>query len=186
VPTLWAHSLLFNNSDTAVAPIVVSRPGYPAWQSGVILPSAGGWCQRTWERIAWLWTWLLRVWHWTPDEARWFDARVPALAALSGDQRRVVDRVLAAVQHPAFPMAQVAVRETSQILGFNKPQAWARLGTQINSRYDWAENSWRHLQAMQALDRASRAAGSTLTNPDKNLLTELAYVEFASGGVRRR
>lgn len=83
------------------------------------------------------------------------------------------------LRHPAYPAAQAAVRKTATTLGFNRPEAWQGLSRQMKSSPGSAENTYRHMQACQW---TKLGASSTLTNPDCNLLVELAYHEFAERG----
>lgn len=162
MPTLWAHQTYFNNSSTVVAPTLApSQGGYPLWQaSGIAVGSLFGGLQPYWERFV---LWLRAMW--------------PRKAPAVSDP--VLGRAAVLLSHPAYPFAQAAVRRTATTLGFNRPEAWQGLSRQMKSSPGHAENIYRHMQACQW---TRETAGSTLTNPDCNLLVELAYHEFALKG----
>lgn len=168
MPTQWAHTFYWEHTDTVVAPVAVSHGGYPVWQAGVIAPSLFGifaaWFETRWAQLQWWWRLYQRI------------------KGLRTEQRAVVLRAMDFVEHPSYPLAQQAVRTTAQTLGFNQPQAWVKLSHTLKDHRGWAENSWRHLNACHLLNEASRAQGSTLTNPDLNGLVELAYQGFAYMG----
>lgn len=101
------------------------------------------------------------------------------ILALDPERRAVLDRSLDALESPAYAVAQQAVRTTATTLGFNRPEAWKDYNREIKSDPGRMENVYRHLRACHLL---RDAAGSTLTNPDQNLLVELAYHGFAQKG----
>jgi len=212
MPTLWAHGLYFNNSSTQVAPtLAASGGGYPLWQSGVILPSLFGGLQIAWERLKWWLSLVRRVWSlplFLRPELDWrVDRLAGPVATVKQMQRQTIRRrsliqwlahptlkkkpampveapmllfkTGALLNHPAYPIAQQAVRKTATTLGFNRPEAWQGLSRQMKSSPGYAENIYRHMQACQW---TKAEAPSTLTNPDCNLLVELAYHEFALRG----
>lgn len=151
-------------SDTVVPPLRLSRGGYPAWQGSVIASLFG----TLWEQAAlylqrWRWAWRLL------QRAR----------RLSDDRQGVVLRVLDLVEHPAYPPAQRAVRETAQTLGFANPAMWKPYSHMLKTDPGRAENIFRHVRAMEL---TVEHYGSTLSNPDKNVLVELAYQDFAMRG----
>jgi hypothetical protein len=96
-------------------------------------------------------------------------------------QRSVVLRVLDALEHPAYPIAERAVKQTATTLGFNRPEAWRELSRELKGSPGRAENAFRHLEAMR-LVRANLLS-STVTNPECNLIVELAYHGFAAHAV---
>ncbi len=89
-----------------------------------------------------------------------------------------VRETLRLVQHPAYAAAVAGVVETAHTTGFNRPEAWVKLSHTLHERTDWAENSWRHLNAMMVADRIVRAQGVVVSNPDLNLMVELAYTRL--------
>jgi hypothetical protein len=91
---------------------------------------------------------------------------------LSPNQRDVIRYALGLVESEAFPHALVAVKETQRSLGFNKPAAWIPYSRMLKSNPKRAENLFRHVQACE---RTKATLPSTLSNPDMNLLVELAY-----------
>jgi hypothetical protein len=201
-----------NASTVVAPTLATGGGGYPLWQSGVIVHgSLFGGLQVYWERVKW-WARLLRRIAKLPLFLRpELDFRLdrlvgpvetvkamtaPVIQRRSFIQwlarptlRRVkkapVDTPLLLVKagsllnHPAYPMAQAAVRRTARTLGFNRPEAWQGLSRQMKQSQGTAENLYRHLQACQW---TREVAPSTLTNPDCNLLVELAYHEFALRG----
>jgi hypothetical protein len=167
MPTLWAHRNYFNNSSTAVKPtLAASEGGYPRWQASVIaVGSFPGQLQVYWERlVAWVRSWR---------------AARPAIIVAPASEAAVLDRVRTLLEHPAYPFAQAAVRQTATTLGFTRPEAWQGLSRHMKEDAGRAENVFRHMRAC-VVTRAT--APSTLTNPDCNLLVELAYHEFAARG----
>lgn len=163
MPTLWAHQNYFNNSSTVVPQALApSKGGYPLWQaSGIAVGSLFGALQPYWERLV---AWLLSKW-----------VRQVVVTAPTG----VIAHAENLLNHPAYPFAQAAVRRTATTLGFNRPEAWQGLSRQMKSSPGHAENIYRHMQACQW---TRDTAGSTLTNPECNLLVELAYQDFALKG----
>lgn len=155
------HTNYWEFSDTNVTPVAVVKPGYPAWQSSVIAPSGLGMIG------AWLDTWLER---W-----RWWKRFAPRVHRLNPERRAVLMRTLDLLESPAYGSARIAVRETSKILGFNKPDAWTHLKRELKDSPGQSENVMRHLEAMR---RVRLIYGSTLTNPTAHLVTELAYDGF--------
>jgi hypothetical protein len=199
MPTLWAHTQYFATTSTVVpAPLAASDGGYPRWQaSNIAVGSLFGGLQTLWERIVW-WVGLWkrrteieqaleryknppkpgviykpveRIVQAKPQIIReTVVERVPT--PLSG----VLERVEALRQHPAYPCALEAVQKTATTLGFNRPEAWQGLSRHMKSSAGRAENVFRHLEACRLTREASP---STLTNPDCNLLVELAYHEWS-------
>ena len=229
MPTAWAHEFYFNNSSTAVAPVLAAGAGgYPLWQAGVITPSLLGGLQVYWERIAWWGRLFRKVWRLPRSLHSALDLLVDGLlvpvghvatvaqaypVAVSGKvQRRsgivcrqpttikkptllqrwtapkVKDapaeksaptallRAAMLLEHPAYPVALEAVKRTRETVGFHKPESWQGLSRQMKASPGAAENIFRHMHACQY---TRSHAPSTLSNPDCNLLVELAYHEMA-------
>jgi hypothetical protein len=159
------HRNYWNNTSTAGAPVVTSyfRPGYPAWQGGVIMGSALGGLQAKWESLrdwcSWGWTIFQRT------------------RALDPQRRAVALCAVKALEHDAYPLAQSAVAKTATTMGFGRPEAWIQLSRELKGSAGNAENAFRHLEACR-LTRANLLL-STVTNPDMNLIVELAYHGFA-------
>jgi hypothetical protein len=168
MPTLWAHQNYFNNSSTAVAPVVLGKGGYPAWQHGphrhFYIGSMLGALQTWWDKL----DWRSIVW-----ALPWIGMVLVAVWQFRGPQRRAVMRVLKGVTHPAFPVAYEAVQQTAKTLGFNRPEAWAPLSKALKADPGQGENTFRHLQACH-LTKA-RLENSTVTNPELHMIVELAY-----------
>ena len=197
MPTLWAHTNYFATSDTrAPTPLAASEGGYPRWQASVIATgSLFGGLQAWWEHLVW---WI-GLWGRRADIERALHPPTPGVVYQYVDRpviveappRVITERVevdkpltgaLASAQglmaHPAYPAAVEAVKKTATTIGFNRPEAWQGLSKQMKSSPGRAENTFRHLYACQL---TRETAGSTLSNPDCNLLVELAYHEFAKG-----
>lgn len=167
MPTLWAHEHYFASQSTVVVQpsTVVGQVGsYPGWQRSVILPSLFGGLQPWWERLAWWW----RLWR--------------AARALTPERDALLLHTATALSHPAWPGAQVAVRKTATTLGFNRPEAWKPFSHMLKRSPGDAENVFRHLQACQHIDAVLLARGSTMTNPQRHFLAELAYQDFGLRG----
>lgn len=162
MPTFLSfHTHYWEFSDTATTPIALpGAGGYPTWQSTVIAPSLLGMLG------AWIDTWMIRL--------KWWKGFAPKVHRLNGERRAVLEHVLATLDAAEYGRARTAVRETSQILGFNKPDAWVTLKGALKDSPGQSENVMRHLEAMRRL----RGMGSTLTNPQAHLVTELAYLGF--------
>lgn len=195
MPTLWAHQNYFNNTSTVVPPALAdSQGGYPRWQASVIATgSFPGQLQALWERLtAW----------WRPERVVEVPVvqtetvfvpvaakvkpkkRVGALVQWARRAKKVVPqapqpvmaKVAALRTHPAYPIALKSVAETATTLGFNRPEAWQGLSRQMKSSPGRAENTYRHMRACELVRAQSP---STLSNPDCNLLVELAYHEWS-------
>lgn len=160
MPTLWAHRYFWRARTNIPIPPTPTLGGYPLWQASVIAGSLVGGLQLIWERLTYAWFWMRQAWHWTPDEAH-------AMSA-----------ALTAVHQPEWPIARDAVYLTARAEKFNESQEWAKLGHELKTHHGWAENTWRHLHALYAVEQA----GGALSNPDRNLLVELAYHEYARSG----
>lgn len=162
------HTKYWENSDTSTTPIITAPRvrQYPAWHGSVTIGSLFGgtapFFERLWDRLKWWW----RV--------------QPRVMALNIEDRLVLVKTLDALDHPAYPLARMAVRKTATTLGFNRPEAWTQLSRELKASAGQSENAYRHLEACR-LTRANLLS-STLTNPECNLLVELAYHGFAVKG----
>lgn len=167
----WGHSHYWTVSSTIVIPPTPTsgQPGYPLWQSGVIMGSGfgaiGAMLSAWWQRLRTLWALTRRV------------------APLSGMQRAVIWRVVGVVDSPAFPVAVQAVGRTATTLGFNRDDAWGPLKAELKHDHGNAENTFRHLQTVNTFRH--NYTGSTLTNPTAHLLIELAYHGYTLRKVSR-
>lgn len=159
------HTKYWEFSDTTVAPVHIGRGGYPIWQASVIAPSLLGMIG------AWLDT---RLAQW-----RWWRAIYRRVTALDHERRQVLLHTLDALEWPAYTAAQTAVRQTAVTLGFNRPDAWTELSREMKHTAANAENTYRHLLACRKVKTTMQAQGSTLTNPQLHLVTELAYDGFS-------
>lgn len=164
------HQTYWSTSDTkAVVPPGPGVPGYPMWQSGpttIVLGSAFGGLVPFFERIA---EWCRRVWRFTFRVSR-----------LTPTQCLALERVLQSFEHPGYPIARHTVRKTATTLGFNRSEAWLELGRALKRSPGESENTFRHLESVRLL--RFNLVGSTLSNPQANLMVELAYQEFAAMG----
>lgn len=163
MPTKWAQQNYWNLSDSnAPPPAVPGRGGYPMWQASVVAPSLLG------AIFAW----------WDVQYARvvWFIGFLRRVHRLDPERRTVLLRTLDTLEHPAYPTARVVVRETATTLGFTHPEAWKDLARHMKADNGRTENVYRHLRAMARLRELSP---STLSNPQQNFLTELAYQGFS-------
>lgn len=180
-----AHIAYWEGSgDVPVVVPPVTRPGYPGWQAGVVCASLLGGLQAWYERWRELYRIARLMASWAPRGRLFIEQYGEQFAACTAEQRAVLVTTLATMQSPDFTLAKAAVRTTATTSGFNKPVAWTRLSHQLHVRYDWAENCWRHLDAMRQLDDAKT---TTMTNPQKNLMVELAYQAYAinpRGGLK--
>lgn len=168
--------------DDGVGPSPLGPGGawmYPMWQTTVLLSSGFGSLQILWERASWAirWTWRL-LWI-SPQDRVWIDRHLPAMLELQDERRMVVAHSVCLMQSPAYPIARQAVRATATTIGFNKIKAWKSVGNQLKERADWAENSWRHLEAMRRMDWECFQQNIKLNNPQKNGIVELAYQGYA-------
>ena len=98
----WGHSQYWTTASTSVTPVVPSsgQPGYPMWQSGVIMGSGFGALAGWWS----LWVERLRILL-TVARRLWF---------LSPMQRAVVWRTVDLVESPVFPVAVQSVQRTAE------------------------------------------------------------------------
>jgi len=163
MPTIGLfHTNYWEFSDTNFPhPSTTVGGGYPAWQAGVITPSLfgiiGAWIDTHWSLLKWHWRLATRV------------------HRLSKESRALTMRVLDAIESPSYPKAQAAVRKTATTLGFMKEPNRSEVIKYMKETEGRIENVYRHLHACRTLQET---AGSTLTNYDQNLLTELAYHGF--------
>lgn len=156
------HTFYWENSDTVVPPVRISKGGYPAWQSAVVLGSGLGGAALYWEAFC--------------DWIGWACRLIRRSHRYDLERRAIVLKALDALEHPSFPTAQKAVRKTAVTLGFNRAESWKDLSREIKSDPGRAENAFRHLEAMRLL-RVNNVE-STLSNPHQNLIVELAYQGF--------
>lgn len=198
MPTLWAHTNYFATSDTtAPTPLGPTHGGYPLWQaSNTAVGSLFGSLQAFWERFVW---WV-GLWGKRAEIERALHPPAPGVVYKYVDRPVIVEahpkviterveverpltgtveKAQALIQHPAYPHAIEAVKKTATTLGFNRPEAWQGLSRHMKASPGRAENVFRHMEACRLM---RETCGSTLTNPDCNLLVELAYHEFSRKG----
>lgn len=179
----WAHSTYWRaRANTPPPPGLSGRSGYPAWQAVIITASLFGALQDYWERLLYAFGWFLKAWRGQAEpstEHAWLMAEWDRCAM---DQRCALRHVFWAVHLPEWPVAQDAVLETSHTLGFNRHEAWIKLGHALKENAGWAENAWRRLNALKLMDARTHP---TVSHPDRNLLIELAYHEYGASGRGR-
>lgn len=162
----WAHAQYWQSkANVPPAAGASGAGGYVPWQTTPVLGSLFGGLQAWFESALWAW----RAWR--------------MLRRLRRDERGLVaDVVLRMLESPDYIDARQAVAATANILGVrNNPTAWQSLVNVLKPRPGWTENHWRHFQAIVDFD-ARRP--NTLSNPQKNLLVELAYMGYALKPVR--
>lgn len=129
------------------------------------------------------WAILRTVWGWSESQlcdTAWLLSYWPS--ACEAD-RGVLCSVGRMLRNPSWPLAQTAVERTSYTLNLNRKTVWVALSHSLKERRDWAESTWRHLHAMKLLEEAMPGR---LTTAEKNLLTELAYIDHGRRGTRQR
>ena len=202
MPSFVFHRNFWATSDTNAAPIRITRGGYPMWQSAVIFTCGFGfqglsiWWAVFTDWLVWTRTMLGFWWHTSRSRRQEVErtmttlqtltaARRPlllrtvgALGRFDDEQRAALARTMDALDHAAFPVAKQAVRATAVTLGFNRPEAWVNLSRRIRASQPEAENMYRHMHACVLV--RDTALPSTLSNPELNLVTELAYQGFAA------
>ena len=117
--------------------------------------------------------WLSMWW----DRLRWWQRLAPSVHALPDYEKGVLLQVLRLLSHPAYPLAKSSVKKTALTLGFNRPESWLDLGRHLKQSQGLAENTYRHLEACRLLK--ANLLESTLSNPETNLMVELAYHRYA-------
>jgi len=163
----WGHVQYWEVSSTVVTPVVAAG-GYPTWQaaplSQVLGFGLGGmlpWVERMGTRLRWAWRVCRIILGW--DEPR----------------RQALTHAIEVLNDARYPHAVLAVKMTAVTPEFSGPAAWKAFGRALHDRPTWAENQWRHLKACDHADQMMRADGSTISNPDRALMVELAYHSFA-------
>lgn len=191
MPLQWAHSLLWKARANTPAPVVATTGGYPRWQSSVIAGSLLGglmalrWdrLRRWWTRVTWVCSVARRAWRWSRTDQLEWESLLVTWEGLTSDRRLAMRCAMGVVQHPAWTAAQTAVHETAHTDGFNRHQAWAEVGHALKAYGWWADNLWRHLRSAHVVHHQ---VNGSLTNPERSLLVELAYHEFAASGRGKR
>lgn len=142
--------------------------GYPLWQTSAVTLGCGfGGMSPWWERLM--------------DRLRWSWIICRRTLRFDREQRAIVLATLDSLEHPAFPLARQAVRQTATTLGFTRPEAWKELSRELKGSAGHAENAFRHLEACR-LVRAN-LLGEPISNPRCHLVVELAYQGFAAFAV---
>lgn len=99
-------------------------------------------------------------------------------------QQEVVKRVLGLLEDPRYDLATTAVRHTATLPGFHRPEAWRSLTHLLKGDPGRAENMYRRVKATEQVKTLAREMGSTVTNPQAQLLVELAYHAYTITGRR--
>lgn len=158
----WAHEFYWDLSDTAVAPVVIGRGGYPVWQASVIAPSllgtVGAWLDVRLTQFSWWWRFCRRV------------------AKIGPRRRDALLYTLATLESPTYRVAQTAVRQAATTLGFAEPSAWLQYWRPLKANPGRNENIFRHIHACELL---RQHVTSTLTNPEADFFVQLAYQQYA-------
>ncbi len=170
----WAHRQYWVTRSTVVPPPSSggAEAGYTRWQSVPISMNTG---------LAGLWDPLVEVAAWVWAVCAGLLGALGMAASLGGAKlkhKHALRRSVDVMNDPRYTIAVDCVAQTATTLGFRRPQAWSKLSHALKEKPHWAENSWRHLHACKLLDEAVRAQGSTLSNPEMNLMVELAYAEY--------
>lgn len=157
-----------------VVPSASGRPMYPEWQSTIqrsftlsmaiwAVPGDVLYPVRLWLRRAWTaWVRFYRLKPWT----------------LSGEQLAVLGYVQELVTSPLYAEAQREVRVCATTLQFTQPEHLVEYSRAIKSDLRQAQNTYRHLRAIQGL----KLSHPELANPEAHLVTELAYHGFTVTG----
>jgi len=161
MPTIGEFHAKYWGRKFNAPPVPRIPQAYPGWQGSVILPSLFGVIGARWD--AWR------------AQLRWWWALYRRISGLGALQQQVLLKALTLLESPAYGAAKTAVRATAVTPGFNRPEAWLDYSREVKSEPNRAENMFRHLRAM----RLVRDAQPGLSNPDQNLLVELAYHEYA-------
>lgn len=151
-----------------------SKGGYPGWQASVVGLGLGVF-QPWYERFV---RWL-RLWRQRARVTREEVALLERLTCLTDNEHLVLGRVLRALESPAYYAATEAVRETARTIGFANPQAWKPYSHMLKANAGRAENVFRHVKACE---RTRSLVSVDLTNPEVNLVVELAYTGYAVKG----
>lgn len=162
------HGFYWADQSTVVPPALsAGGGGYPLWQVNAVtvhslpLGPLSAWWDGLWLKVVWIRTWYRR------------------LRALDVERTAVLERTLTALESPAYVHAQKAVRQTAQTLGFSRPEAWKDLSREVKADPGRTENMYRHQKAMHLFRDLDP---STHTNPEQNLIVELAYQGFSVMG----
>lgn len=188
------HRLFWRARANPLPPPAGPQGGYPAWQSSVVAGSLFGGLQTWWMRLSWWIAWGRRLWRLTAGQRvaleRAYDvllvpgpegagARGPVAYVVVPVASDVLARVQGALRSPAWPAAQEAVRVVAQSPSFHRPEMWTQYGRLVKANAGRAQNIFRRVKAEEEL--TARVA-EPLTNPEKALLVELAYQDFAIKG----
>lgn len=177
----FAHGYFWRAKANAPPPPVLTRGGYPAWQSSVIASLFGA-LQVYWERLAYAWRFFRLAWRWSVEAyGPKYLASLEQWADLDADRRMALACAIAVMTSPAWAQAQAAVMETAHAPQFNRQHAWVALSHTMKENSGGAENAWRHMKALHLLETGVPG----LSGPVRNLLIELAYHEYAASNRGR-
>lgn len=181
MPTLLGfHAQYWENNRHrgTVTPAASTRRGaYPLWQSSVIhMVAFGPMLSAFWAKLQWIWQAFKLLWYVDrADQGQVLDW-IERWPRYSPQERHVFLRLVQLMGDPAWIDARQAVRATATTLGFNEPAFWKGLSRALKDNPGSAQNTFRHLYAVQIL----RTSGRVLSNPDLHLLTEAAYHAFTA------
>lgn len=177
----WAHSHYWRfDSQEPVGGGGASDQGmYPAWQTTVLLGMGFGGLQQLWDRVAFVSRWLWRLSRLRASQRRWADTHLDAFLTLPCEHRTLIAHTVSLVRDPHYALARDCVKATAMTLGFNKQSSWKLVFRQIEQHQTWAENTWRHLEALRRFEWELQVLNHRLTNPQKHGLIEIAYQGYA-------
>lgn len=166
---------------------------YPTWQASVIVGMFAWWeaVAPIWDQLRWSWRLTRLLWWWRDpaDRARleaWIacpdDPPSVAIDLVDAVEPAILHRVREAMRRPEWPEAQAAVRACATTPKFHHSDQWVAYGRAIRANAGQAQNVFRHLKVVQAL----QAAHPELSNPEAHLMAELAYQQFAAEGRPER
>ena len=175
----WGHSHYWAGTTEVILPSTEAGAAYPMWQASVITPSLFGGLQAGWEAgseqvKSWAY-WLARLWRLPPDTRLHLGALADRLEALGPEKRIAIEQAIEAIEQDGYEAAVKAVGDVAVTPGMRERHVWVNISRKIHEWPGWSENMYRHLDAADRAKRSIREAGSTISNPDLNLMVELAY-----------
>lgn len=147
---------------------------YPCWQISVVAMTIFG---PPLDLIRVYWRHVLACIH--VAQLLWrYRVWVMLFDGWDAEQRAVVNRAIAVMNHPTWTEARQRVRACAETPKFHQPEQWLAYSRAVKANAGHAQNIWRHVRVVLEL----KAADPTLTNPDAHLIAELAYQGFAAIG----
>lgn len=174
-----SHQWYWRAKANVPPPVVISEGGYPLWQSAVTTPTIVviGLPGHLWSLVI---VQAHRFWRWLrtipasyrigrrlrDDSASWCE-----LSRLDNSQLAVLCHTLSLLRSYAYPVALDAVTDTLNTPTMAQPEFWVAYGRVMKSNIGRALNVHRHVRVVETI----RSADPLLSNPDLNLMAELAY-----------